>query len=129
LEEVAIGNSVEKREIGGGILICSSLSIQGQKCTSSYFSMAYKSSTRYGAEENDAFNPTFIDGDAETHSEWRYVVANNAPVKPQGNLKSPIVAVVQLAINSMYSGAAKFRRSGIVLEMMNLAIRQRKNNY
>jgi hypothetical protein len=54
---------------------------------------SYSNSRRYGAEEKDAFNPTFMDGLAEAHREWRYVVANRVPVRPHGSVKTPIVSV------------------------------------
>jgi hypothetical protein len=53
----------------------------------------YKSSRRYGAEVQEAFNPTFIEGLAETHKEWRYVDASRAPVRLHGKLRTLIVLV------------------------------------
>jgi hypothetical protein len=34
-----------------------------------------------------------MDGLAEAHREWRYVVANRVPVRPHGNVKTPIAIV------------------------------------
>lgn len=47
-------------------------------------------STRYGADEKDALSPTLIEGEAEAHSEQRYVEANKAPVMHCKNLQVPI---------------------------------------
>jgi len=52
---------------------------------------SYRSSRIYGADENDVFNATFIEGLAETHIACRWVDARSAPVNPQDTLKNPIL--------------------------------------
>lgn len=99
----------------------------------SFLSKAYKSSTRYGAEEKDVFNPTFIDGDAETHIEWRYVVANNAPVKPHGKVKSPILSTLlnwqtTICIRNAQGAESEVWTKQNKAEPKNLTNRQRESN-
>jgi len=93
--KVTICDSIEKGEIGRGILFCCSFSVPNQytECALCLETVTYNNSSRYGAEENDAFNPTFMDGPAEAHRVWRYVDANRTPVRPHGKLKTPIVFV------------------------------------
>ncbi len=55
--------------------------------------MFYNNSKRYGAEEKDVFNPTFMEGLA-AHRECRYVVASRVPVRPHGQLRAPIVVLL-----------------------------------
>ena len=49
--------------------------------------------THLTADDQEAFNPTLIEGLAEAHSECRYVDANRAPVRPHGKLRRPMLAV------------------------------------
>ena len=44
----------------------------------------------YGAELNEVFNATLMEGLAVTHIEYRYVEARRVPVRPHGIPKKPI---------------------------------------
>lgn len=57
------------------------------------FQVSYNSSRRYGAEENDAFNPTLMDGVAEAHKECKYAEARRVPLRPQGSLKMAMLSM------------------------------------
>jgi hypothetical protein len=81
------------------------------------WSLTYNNSSKYGADEKEAFNPMFIDELPATHIEWRYVVANRAPVKPHGKVKSPIVILGGVKLFGSFSGE---------IAEMTYAVRQRR---
>jgi hypothetical protein len=57
---------------------------------------SYKSSRRYGAELNEVFKATFIEGLAAARKAYRYVVARRAPARPHGILRTPIFKINSL---------------------------------
>jgi hypothetical protein len=94
--KIAVCNAVKKWEVWGGILVCSSFPTLRlvYLAQTGLWEPTNSSSTRYGAEGKEALKPTFIDGLAEAHSNWRYVATNRALVMPHGKLRSPILQVV-----------------------------------